>query len=120
VTRDRARAAVQWLSGESIEKEAAHLLHLTGLEEDGAALADDAAVERVFRVLAHVGAVAGRPIVLCVDQVDNLDLDKVKALSAFLQVLLGRCGKFPWQDARPGARRKGPLDDERDQGEYDS
>jgi hypothetical protein len=86
--RDRARAAVQWLSGESIEKGAADALHLTSVDDEGAALADDAEVELVFRALAHVGTVAGHPIVLCVDQVDNLDHDKVRALSAFLQVLI--------------------------------
>jgi hypothetical protein len=88
VERDRARAAVQWLSGESLDREAAEALHLADVEADGAALADDAAVELVFRVLAHLGAIGAHPLVLCVDQVDNLDADKVKALSAFLQVLL--------------------------------
>ena len=69
--RERARAAVQWLSGESIEKGAADALHMTALDDDGAGLADDAEVELVFRVLAHLGTVAGHPIVLCVDQVEQ-------------------------------------------------
>jgi hypothetical protein len=91
---ERARAAVQWLSGESIAKDTAESLELVDVEDDGAALADDAAVELVFRVLAHLGATGGDPLVLCVDQVDNLDTEKVKALCAFLQVLLDHADRM--------------------------
>ena len=90
----RARAAVQWLSGDSIAVDAAESLELVDVEDDGAALADDAAVELVFRVLAHLGATGGHPLVLCVDQVDNLDPDKVKALCAFLQVLVDHADRM--------------------------
>ena len=86
--RERARAAVQWLSGESIATEVAESLQLAAVEDDGAALADDAAVELAFKVLAHLGATGAHPLVLCVDQVDNLDPEKLKALCGFLQVLI--------------------------------
>jgi GTPase SAR1 family protein len=86
--RERARTAIQWLSGESISCEAAERLNLAEVDEEGAALADDAEVQLVFRVLAHLGATAGYPLVLCVDQVDNLDPDKVTALSSFLHAVI--------------------------------
>src|SRR5262249_51368363 len=45
----------------------------------------------VIHVLARLAAAGGRPFVLCVDQVDNLDEDKVVALASFLQALLDHC-----------------------------
>lgn len=83
----RARDAVSWLSGGSIATRAATAIGLVEMQEDGAALEDED-LELVFRVLAHLAATAGHPLVLCVDQVDNLDDDKVRALVQFLHVLL--------------------------------
>jgi len=85
---DRARAAVEWLSGEVIGADAAEELGLRSGDEDGASLPDDQSIELVFCQLAHLAGTAERPLVLCIDQVDNLDDEKVTALSAFLHVLI--------------------------------
>ena len=83
-----AQAAVQWLSGEVIEQKMAESLGLTVNAETGAHIPDDEGVERALLVIARLCGKVRRPFVLCVDQVDNLDDDKVTAVSAFLQALL--------------------------------
>ncbi|WP_438025446.1 ATP-binding protein [Sorangium sp. So ce233] len=93
----RAHAAVLWLSGETLGPDEARLLdharlldQAAGAAEDGLALPDDAAVERVLHVLAHLCALAELPLVLCLDQVDNLDPDAVRALMSYAHALLDR------------------------------
>ncbi|WP_437682118.1 ATP-binding protein [Sorangium sp. So ce131] len=85
----RAQAAVLWLSGETLGPDEARLLDQAAGEE-GLALADDAAVERVLHVLAHLCALAELPLVLCLDQIDNLDPDAVRALMSYAHALLDR------------------------------
>ncbi|WP_437275148.1 hypothetical protein WME90_28305 [Sorangium sp. So ce375] len=85
----RAQAAVLWLSGETLGPEEARLLDQAA-GEDGLALADDAAVERVLHVLSHLCALAELPLVLCLDQIDNLDPDAVRALMSYAHALLDR------------------------------
>ncbi|WP_437305944.1 hypothetical protein [Sorangium sp. So ce388] len=85
----RADAAVLWLSGETLGPDEARLLDQAA-GDDGLALADDAAVERVLHVLAHLCALAELPLVLCLDQVDNLDPDAVRALMSYAHALLDR------------------------------
>ncbi|XYH97200.1 hypothetical protein ACMHYB_57150 [Sorangium sp. So ce1128] len=85
----RADAAVLWLSGETLGPDEARLLDQAAGEE-GLALADDAAVERVLHVLAHLCALAELPLVLCLDQIDNLDPDAVRALMSYAHALLDR------------------------------
>jgi hypothetical protein len=85
----RARAAVRWLSGEILDAAEASLLGKSAPEE-GTSLADDAAAERVMLVLARVCAFAERPLVLCLDQIDNLDEPRVSALTVVAQALLDR------------------------------
>ncbi|MGK3998781.1 ATP-binding protein [Sorangium sp. So ce1024] len=99
----RAHAAVLWLSGETLGPDEARLLDgarlldnarpldpAAGAADDGLALPDDAAVERVLHVLAHLCALAELPLVLCLDQVDNLDPDAVRALMSYAHALLDR------------------------------
>ncbi|WP_437779121.1 ATP-binding protein [Sorangium sp. So ce1097] len=93
----RAHAAVLWLSGETLGPDEARLLdsarlldQAAGTADDGLALPDDAAVERVLHVLAHLCALAELPLVLCLDQVDNLDPDAVRALMSYAHALLDR------------------------------
>jgi type II secretory pathway predicted ATPase ExeA len=85
-----AEAAVEWLSGETIETEDAIALGL-GSNPSRASLADDEAVRDVLQLLAALASSAGKPFVLCIDQVDNLDHDKIKALTNFLHALLDHC-----------------------------
>jgi hypothetical protein len=88
VAERRARAAVDWLSGEFVERELALMLGLPTVGAEGAEIPDDAGVQSVFDVLGRLSGRDGRPFILCVDQVDNLDCDQVTALTAFLQALL--------------------------------
>jgi type II secretory pathway predicted ATPase ExeA len=85
-----AEAAVEWLSGETIEPEDAVSLGL-GSHPSRASLVDDEAARDVLQLLAALAASAGKPFVLCIDQVDNLDHEKVKALTNFLHALLDHC-----------------------------
>ena len=85
-----AEAAVEWISGETIEPEDAVALGL-GSNPSRASLADDEAVRDVLQLLAALASSAGKPFVLCIDQVDNLDHDKIKALTSFLHALLDHC-----------------------------
>lgn len=85
----RAQAAVLWLAGETLGPEEARLLGLTAGDE-GLALVDDAAVERVLHVLSHLCALAKRPLVLCLDQVDNLDPEPARALMSYAHALIDR------------------------------
>ncbi|MEJ7637037.1 MAG: hypothetical protein WKF75_03355 [Singulisphaera sp.] len=83
-----ALAALAWLSGEEIDADAATRLGLKVAGQESAALPDDQAVEHVLLALAHLAQVRDQPFVLCIDQVDNLDHDKLKALARFLHALL--------------------------------
>ena len=84
----RALAAVQWLSGETIDPELARSVGIKVNSEDGACIADDVAVQRTLDVICRLCACANRPFVLCLDQVDNLSHDRVKALASFLQAMI--------------------------------
>ena len=83
-----AEAALAWLSGEEIEPPAAKALGLPVVGDDPVALRGDDEVEQVILALAQLAQVCGRPFVLCVDQVDNLAGDQLKALARFLHTLI--------------------------------
>jgi hypothetical protein len=83
----RAAAAVEWLAGEVIENELASHLGLPQ-GDDQKMVVTDQRIESVFRVLARLAEKAGRALILCIDQVDNLDEDQVSALASHLHVLI--------------------------------
>lgn len=83
-----AKAALEWLSGETIEAELAQAIGLKSQSPDGASMQDDVAVQRTLDVVCRLCGRARRPLVLCLDQVDNLDKEKVTSLSSFLQAAL--------------------------------
>lgn len=83
--RDRARAVLDWLGGEDIDEDLAKQI---GVPAQRTAWEDDAMGEAVLAMLCRLSQRAGRPFVLCVDQVDNLDEPKIGALSAFLHALI--------------------------------
>lgn len=89
----RARAALAWLSCDSLEPEQAMSL---GLAPDGddTSIEDDARAEEVLCALFDLCRAAGRAFVLCVDQVDNLDDERVRALTSFFHVLLDHSRSF--------------------------
>jgi len=82
-------AGLDWLSGDPIEPAMAEKLGIRRMAADESVmLLDDDHLEKVFLLLTEIAAVAGRPFILCVDQVDNLSEDKVRALTEFLHKLL--------------------------------
>lgn len=82
-------AALDWLSGDPVESDLAKKLGIaTSGTEGSIRLLDDDHLEQVFLLLTDIAAVAGRPFILCVDQVDNLSKEKVIALTDFLHKLL--------------------------------
>ncbi len=91
-----AALAVRWLSGEALHP--AEAQHLGLPPQDGAgdavALADNQHIKQVFVALTQLARAAGRPFLLTLDQVDNLDAEQVKALSRFLHDLLDSAGNL--------------------------
>ncbi len=83
-----ASSAIAWLSGDEVDpKLAAHL----GFKVDGQEplmLVDDHDLEQVLRALSQLALVSHQPLVLCIDQFENLDADKIKPLSRFLHALI--------------------------------
>jgi hypothetical protein len=86
---ERARASVLWLSGEALDPDEAELIDLPRSAE-GSTLADDAAVAHVLDVVSRLCALAELPLVLCLDQVDNLPKDTVEALTSYAHALLDK------------------------------
>ncbi len=85
-------AALDWISGDNIDADAARKLGLSvpnHVEEIG--LRDDQDIELVFRGLTEVSRAANRPFILCLDQVDNLSKQQVAELTRFLHVLIDHC-----------------------------
>ncbi len=85
-----ARLALQWLSGDTLEREEAAELALRVSEdpEKPAALPGKQAVESVLVALAEMAWLRGQSFVLCFDQADNLENDQISALAQFLHPLL--------------------------------
>lgn len=85
---DLTEAASDWLSGEELDEDRA--VWVTGMtgRTIRPVLPDNAAIERVLLVLAELLAAGDRVLVLCIDQIDNLDADQVGSLTTFLHVLL--------------------------------
>jgi hypothetical protein len=60
----------------------------SGGPDEPAALADDEQIKHVPLALCRMAASRGQPLILCFDQVDNLDLDQAATLARFLAALL--------------------------------
>lgn len=86
--RELARAAQDFLSGEEIDERDARDLLLRVSESSPPILRDDADVQALLVALGLLAARDNRPFILCVDQVDNLDRDKLTALTRFLHSLI--------------------------------
>lgn len=83
-----ASAAVAWLSGEEIDADAARALGLNPDGNESVDLQDDQQVEQVLLALCRLALVRKQPFVLCVDQVDTMEPEKLSALTRFLHVLI--------------------------------
>lgn len=88
--RSLAVAAVGWLAGDEIDPSFAARLGLKVNDQEPVMLRDDQDVQHVLTSLTRLAQVSRQPFILCVDQVENLDPDKLKPLSRFLHALLDR------------------------------
>ena len=85
-----AGLAVRWLSGQALDPLEARLLGLPpGLRRDEPAGLEDAQqLKQVLVALSRLALAAGRPFLLALDQVDNLEPEQFGALSRFLEAVL--------------------------------
>ena len=90
---ERARLAIEWLSGQQIDAASALDLGLARPRAEVSELAEGME-ERVLAVIAGLSAVAQRPFILCLDQVDNLDAPAIAALARFLHSVVDHLGNI--------------------------
>jgi hypothetical protein len=85
-----AALAVRWLSGDFLEPEDAARLGLPpGPRRDTpVGLGDGEPIKNVLAALAELGLYLKRPLILCFDQIDNLEPQQAGALARFLHALL--------------------------------
>lgn len=82
-----------WLSGDAVSAEA---LQEAGVDPTGMHRNDDGFVQlaagnqikQVIFLLTELAAAVGKPFVICVDQIDNLEREQVSSLSRFLHALV--------------------------------
>src|SRR5260370_17015943 len=91
-----SRLAVRWLAGDELDPEEARRLGLAPSRGAGepAALADDQQIKQVLVALCRMASSRRQPLILCFDQVDNLDRDQAAALARFLAALLDSCANL--------------------------
>jgi len=94
--QELAWLAVQWLGGEYLDPSEARKLGLRpgGSEDEAIRLGDDQHIKQVFCVLTQMALYCRQPFVLCFDQVENLDAERLDALCRFLHALLDSCGNL--------------------------
>jgi hypothetical protein len=85
-----AASAIAWLSGDEVDPNLAAHLGFQVDPREPVMLRDDHEVEQVLRALRQLTLVSRQPFVLCIDQFENLDPEKIKPLSRFLHALLDR------------------------------
>jgi hypothetical protein len=85
-----ASQAIAWLSGDEVDGDTARTFGLNVKDDSPVMLRDDEDVRRVLNVLARLAHLSRQPLILCIDQVENLDSDKLGPLSRFLHAILDR------------------------------
>jgi hypothetical protein len=84
-----AALASRWLAGDSLDPdEAGRLGVAVGPQREPVSLADDEQVKRVLIALAQLASYRQQPLLVCLDQVDNLEPEQFAALARFLHALL--------------------------------
>ncbi len=85
-----ATLAVRWLSGQALDPVEARFLDLPpGRQRDEpVALEDAQQLKQVLVALSRLALAHGKPLLLALDQVDNLDAEQFSALSRFLEAVL--------------------------------
>jgi hypothetical protein len=91
-----ARLAVTWLAGDRLEPDDARKLGIVGArDEDGlVGLRDDEQIKQVLYTLTKLSRHHEHTFLLCFDQVDNLEADRLQALARFLHALLDCCSNL--------------------------
>ena len=84
-----ARLAVRWLIGDRLERDELRRidLDLPASDDDSDEMQDEH-VLRVLVVLTEFAREGSKPFMLCLDQVDVLNDDRIRALATFLHILL--------------------------------
>ena len=85
-----AAVAVRWLSGGALDPADARLLGLPPARrrDEPVVLEDAQQIKQVLVALTRLALCRGKPFLLALDQVDNLDQEQFAALSRFLEALL--------------------------------
>ena len=85
-----AALAVRWLSGDPLDPTEAGQLGLPPQpqRDDAVALVDDQQIKLVLVALSQMALFAHKPLLLCFDQVENVENDQISALTRFLQAVL--------------------------------
>jgi hypothetical protein len=87
-----AQLAVRWLSGDFLEPAEREQLSLRHTPEVGAGEGLDSQLsERVLFVITELARFRDQPVVICLDQVENLEDDQFASLCQFLHGLLDAC-----------------------------
>src|SRR5208337_309448 len=95
--RHLALEAIAWLSGDEIDPDIARSLGLRARSREGVMLRDEQEIAQVLLTLAQFAIFSNQPFVLCidqVDQVDNIDLDKLRTLVQFLHALIDQAANL--------------------------
>ena len=85
-----AALAVRWLSGDPLDPEDALRLGLPPQlnRQEAVALADDQQIKLVLVALSQMALFARQPLLLCFDQVENVENAQISAMTRFLQAVL--------------------------------
>lgn len=91
-----ASLALRWLSGEPLDADEARRLELPrrSQRDDVVCLADKQEIKNVLVGLIQLASWWRRPVILCFDQVDNLDEEQFTALARFLHALIDATGNL--------------------------
>ncbi|HMC63571.1 MAG TPA: DUF87 domain-containing protein, partial [Gemmataceae bacterium] len=92
----QAALAVRWLGGDYLDPEEAKSLGLARgpHRHDAVGLIDDQQIKNVLVALAQIASYRHEPLLLCFDQVDNLEREQCSALARFLHALLDSAGNL--------------------------
>jgi type II secretory pathway predicted ATPase ExeA len=91
-----AGLAVRWLAGQALDPAEARQLGLPPgrHRDDPQALEDAQQLKQVLVALSRLALAHGRPCILALDQVDNLDPEQFSALARFLEAVLDQANNL--------------------------
>lgn len=84
----QAELAVSWLKGCPLDAEDAKVLGIHARPGHEAVELQEQQIGEVFRCIAHLAQRSGKPLILCVDQADNMSADRISQLSMVLHGLI--------------------------------